>query len=221
MKRSLRLAAVALASLFVLPLQAANVDPLWAKVVAQTEETKKWAAQDIDMTVDGDDGSESKKAKTHSQLTGWENGKPLYKTTRIEPAPDASKKSSDTSTDQVDKMSVMTDGLFKNDTPVVRKDGQQFEGKPATLFVVDQSKGPADLKMQVWVDPASGNIFKIHTYAHVTLIMDMNMIISYKPHASGIHLQNKTDLKIDVLVPFKNARVVISNTATNWVKRPI
>ncbi len=221
MKSSLRIASLALGVLFALPLYAAGVDPLWAKVVAQSDEGKKWVAKDVELSIDGKHDGEVKKVKVFMQLTGWEKDKAIYKTVKIEPPADPAKKGNSEGTAQVDKFSSMSEAMIKIDAPVERKDGQKLDGKPATLFVLEKSEGPMDSKLQVWVDPSSGSIHKIQTHAHVTFMMDMTLNISYKPHASGISMPTQSDFKMDVLIPFKNAKVSLSTNASNWVQRPL
>src|SRR4051812_29662758 len=98
---------------------------------------------------------QGRKAQVTMQQSGWEGEKPVYKTIAVEPPVDASKSSDIKVSNSVDKFSSMGEALIKIDAKVVRKDSQQVDGKAATLFVVDSSKGPMDMKMQVWVDPAS------------------------------------------------------------------
>jgi hypothetical protein len=221
MTLSLRLASLVIGSLFVLPLYAADVDPLWAKVVAQSDEGKKWVAKDVELSIEGKHDGEEKKAKIFMQLTGWEKDKAIYKTIKVEPPADPAKKGGHDGTAQVDKFSSMSEAMIKIDAPVERKDGQKLDGKPATLFVLTKSEGPADTKLQVWVDPASGSIFKILTHARVTFMMDMTLTMSYKPHASGISMPTQSDFKMDVLIPFKNSKMSLSTNASNWVQRPL
>ncbi len=221
MKSSIRFAALALGALFVLPLHAAGVDPLWAKVVAQSDEGKKWVAKDVELSIDGKHEGEEKKVKVVMQLSGWEKDKAIYKTVKVEPPADPTKKGGHEGSAQVDKFSSMSEALIKIDAPVERKDGQKIDGKPATLFVLAKSEGPADTKLQVWVDPASGSIHKIQTHVRVTFMMDMTLNISYKPHASGISMPIQSDFKMDVLVPFKNSKMTLSTNASNWVQRPL
>jgi hypothetical protein len=221
MTLSLRLASLVLGGLFVLPLHAADTDPLWTKVVARSAEGKKWIAKDVEMAIEGNHEGKLEKKRFRHEFTGWEKDKPVYKTVMIEPLAEAGKPVGQDGGGQVDSFSALSEELFKIDTKWVRKDGQQIDGKSATLFVVDSTKGPMDVKMQVWVDPANGNIHRLHTHVHGTWMMDMNLNIAYKPHASGLTMPSKTDMKLEVLVPFKGSTMQLTNTTNNWVQRPL
>jgi hypothetical protein len=220
MKLNLRIASIVLGGLFALPLHAAGVDPLWAKVVAQSAENKKWIAQDVEMAFEGNADGKEQKRKVHSQLTGWEKDKPQYKVIAMDPPADPAKPAGKDGSDAIDKLS-MGEEMIKIDAPVVRKDGQQLDGKPATMFVVEKSDGPMDMKMQVWVDPATGNIYKMQTHAHAMLMMDVQLTSIYKQHTSGISLPSKSDFKMEILIPFKGAKMKLVNTSSNWVQRPL
>lgn len=216
----LRFAAIALGGLLVFPLYAAEVDPLWAKVVAQSEEAKKWAAKDVDLTMAAHADGKDEKRSVQTQLAGWEDNKPVYKTVKVEPPEDSAKPGKKNSND-ISKFSQMSEDMIKLDKKVVRTDRQLFDNKPATLFVVDESKGPGSMKMHVWVDPASGNIFRIRTLVHATLMLDMELNIAYKPVSETLSLPSRSEMKMDVLIPFNGAKVHMISTSTNWVQRPL
>ncbi len=216
----LRLAAIAFGSLSFLPLHAAEVDPLWAKVVAQTEEGKKWVAKDMDLTMEAHADGKDEKRKVQMQLNGWDDKKPVYKTVSVEPPEDPGKTGKKGRND-LTKFSLMSEDMIKMDKKVARTDRQVFDNKPATLFVVDESKGPAAMKMQVWVDPVNGSIYKIQSTAHVTLMMDMELNIAYQPISGSLSLPSQSEMKLEVLVPFNGAKVHMKSNSANWIQRPL
>jgi hypothetical protein len=221
MKSSLRVVSIVLSALSILPVHAADVDPLWAKVVAQSDEGKKWVAKDVELSIDGKHDGEEKKVKIFMQLAGWEKDKAIYKTVKIEPPADKARNGGNEGSGQVDKFTSLSEAMIKIDAAAERKDGQKVDGKPATLFVLTKSEGPMDTKLQVWVDPANGSIYKIQTHARAIFMMDMKLNISYKAHESGISMPTQSDFKMDVLIPFSNSKMSLSTSASNWVQRPL
>lgn len=205
---------------FVLPASAQSVDPLWAKTLAHSALVKTWAPADATMTLDAIADGKHDKAKTRSRLKGWEKGKPVYDTVQIEPKPQAGKAPPKASSEMTDAIH-MADQLMRADAPVRRADGQLLHGRSWTTFDVSESKGPMDIGVRVWVDPASGIIHQTESKVHGTLMFDLMLTTSYAPHPQAGSLPDMIDFTMKVLVPFTDVRVNIVSSMDHWVARPL
>jgi hypothetical protein len=218
MKRLVSAASVALLFPVLMPVHAQTVDPLWTKALAQVQAAKGLVAQDTELVVDGiKDGKDIKKT-IKSHLTGWDKGKPVYTVVDIEPKPDPSKPAPKPGSESTN-FSSTTDELFQADAPVKRTDGQVLNGKTWTLFEIKKSDGPMDVTMKVWVDPESGVLLRTENHIHGTFMMDMQMNTTYVSQGRA-SVPGKTDMRIEVLIPFKGSKMHVVNNASNWIARP-
>lgn len=216
-----KFAALALVAIsFALPSSAQTVDPLWTKTLAHSALVKKWAPEDATMTVDALADGKHDKAKTRSHLKGWEKGKPVYDTVQIEPKPEAGKAPAKASSEMTDATN-MADQLMRANAPVRRADGQLLHGKSWTTFDVSESKGPVDIGVRVWVDPATGIIHQTESKVHGTMMFDLFLTTSYAPHPQAGSLPDRIEFRMKVLVPFTDARVNIVSSMDNWIARPL
>lgn len=216
-----KLAAVAfVAASFALPASAQRADPLWLKTLAHSALVKQWAPQDATMTVDAVTDGKHDKTKIRSHLKGWEKGKPVYDTVQLEPKPEAGKAPAKASSEMTDANN-MADELMRANAPVRRTDGQMLHGRSWTTFDVSESKGPMDVGVRVWVDPATGIIHQTESKVHGTLIFDLQLTTSYAPHPQAGSLPETLEFKMKVLVPFTDAKVNIVSGMDHWVARPL
>lgn len=215
-----KLAALAIvACTFAVPSIAQTVDPLWTKTLAHSALVKKWAPEDTTMRVDAVADGKHDKAKTRSHLTGWDKGKPVYDTVQIEPRPEAGKPPVKANSEMTDANN-LGDGLMRMNAPVKRADGQVLHGKRWTTFDVAESKGPMDVAVRVWVDPATGIIHQTESKVRGTLMFDMVLTTLYAPHPQAGSLPDSALFKLKVLVPFTDATVNIASSMSNWIARP-
>lgn len=218
--KPLKLAVLALAALSLsLPAIAETVDPLWLKTLAYAEQAKKWAPEDTTISVDAIADGKHDKAKTRSRLKGWEKGKPVYDTVQIEPRPESGKPSSKGKTEMTDATN-MGAQLMRMDAPVRRSDGQLLHGKRWTTFDVAESKGPMDISVRVWVDPATGIIYQSESKVHGMLMFDLFLTTMYAAHPQAGSLPERLEFKMNVLVPFADAKVNIVSNMDHWIPRP-
>ncbi len=219
--KPLNFAALAVMALsFALPAGAQAVDPLWSKTLAHSALVKKWAPADATMTLDAIADGKRDKTKTRSHLKGWENGKPVYDTVQIEPRPQGGKAPAKARSEMSDAIH-MADQLMRADAPVRRADGQLLHGRRWTTFDVSESKGPMDIGVRVWVDPATGLIHQTESKVHGTMMFDLLLTTSYAPHPQAGSLPDVIDFRMKVLVPFTDARVDIVSRMDHWIQRPL
>jgi hypothetical protein len=204
---------------FALPSVAQSVDPLWTKTLAQSALVKKWAPEDTTMTVDALADGKHDKAKTRSHLKGWEKGKPVYDTVQVEPKPQAGKPPIKANSEMTDANN-LGDGLMRINAAVRRSDGMVLHGKSWTTFDVAESKGPIDVAVRVWVDPATGIIHQTESKVRGTLMFDMLLTTLYGPHQQVGSLPERVEFTLKVLVPFTDAKVNIVSSMANWIARP-
>lgn len=215
-----KLAALAIVAFsFASPSIAQAVDPLWTRTLAQSALVRKWAPEDTTMTVDAIADGKHDKAKTRSHLKGWEKGKPVYDTVQIEPKPEAGKPPVKANSEMTDANN-LGDGLMRINAPVRRSDGMVLHGKTWTTFDVAESKGPIDVAVRVWVDPATGIIHQTESRVRGTLMFDMALTTLYAPHRIVGSLPGNVEFALKVLVPFADAKVNIAGTMANWIARP-
>ncbi|MDL2358550.1 MAG: hypothetical protein QFF03_25160, partial [Pseudomonadota bacterium] len=195
------------------------VDPLWAKTLAYAEQAKKWAPEDTTISVDAIADGKHDKSKAKSHLTGWEKGKPVYDTVQIEPPIEAGKPSAKGKTEMSDATN-MGAQLMRMDAPVRRSDGQLLHGKRWTTFDVAESKGPMDVSVRVWVDPATGIIYQSESKVHGMLMFDLLLTTLYAAHPQAGSLPERLEFKMKVLVPFTDAKVNIVSNMDHWIARP-
>jgi hypothetical protein len=218
--KSFKLAALAIVGFsLALPSIAQTVDPLWTKTLAHSALVKKWAPEDTTMSVDALADGKHDKAKTRSHLKGWDKGKPVYDTVQVEPKPEAGKPPRKANSEMTDANN-LGDGLMRMNAPVRRADGQVLHGKRWTTFDVAESKGPIDVAVRVWVDPATGIIHQTESTVHGTLMFDMLLTTLYAPHQQAGSLPDSVAFKLKVLVPFTDATVNIVSSMANWIVRP-
>ncbi|MFC5462041.1 hypothetical protein [Massilia niabensis] len=218
MKPSVAFAAVCLSLSLAAPSQA-QADPLWEKAVLQAAQMKKWAPGEVQLVAEGTADGKAERTRVRQRLTGWEKGDPVYETTQIEPPPEAGKKPGKSQFD-MKGIGEMSEELLRSDAKVRRRDNQRLHGKSWTLFEVDQSKGPMDIKVRLWVDPATGVAHQMETTAHGTMMMDMSLLTAYRPHPKAGSLPARFDFRMKVLVPFVDAGVKIASDMERWVPRP-
>jgi hypothetical protein len=215
-----KLAAFAVAAFSIASApHAQTVDELWTKTLAHAALVKKWAPEDRTMTVDAVADDKHDRARTKSHLKGWENGKPVYDTVQIDPKPEPGKLSGKGKTEMTDAAN-MADELMRPNAAVRRTDGQRLHGKSWTVFDVSDSKGPIDVSVRLWVDPATGVAHQVESKIHGTLMFDMVLETSYAAHKQAGSLPERSEFKLKLLVPFVDAKVNIVSNMDNWSARP-
>lgn len=211
---------IALTLSFSLALPArAQTDPLWEKAVLQAAQMKKWAPGEVQLMAEGTGDGKLERTRVRQRLTGWEKGDPVYETTQIEPPPKAGEKPGKSQFD-MKGIGEISEDLLRSNAKVRRRDNQPLHGKSWTLFEVDQSKGPMDVSVRLWVDPATGVAHQMETKAHGTMMMDMSLLTAYRPHPQAGSLPSRFDFRMKVLVPFVDATVNIASDMDRWVPRP-
>lgn len=197
----------------------AQPDPLWEKALAHAAQMKKWAPGEVRLLADGTADGKNERTRVQQRLTGWDKGNPVYETTQIEPPPEAGKKPGKSEFD-MKGIGEATESLLRLDAKVRRRDNQPLHGKSWTLFEVAQSKGPMDVNVRLWVDPATGVAHQMESTVHGTMMMDMNLVTAYRPHPQAGSLPSRFDFRMKVLVPFVDATVKIASDMERWVPRP-
>ena len=197
----------------------AQPDPLWQKAVAQAGQMKKWAPAEVQLLTEGTGDGKLERTRVRQRLTGWEGGNPVYETIQIEPPLAAGEKPGKSEFD-MKGIGEATDSLLRLDARVLRRDRQPLHGKSWTLFEVEQSKGPMDVKVRLWVDPATGVAHQMESTMHGAMMMDMRLLTAYRPHPQAGSLPSRFDFRRQVLVPFVDASVKIASDMERWVPRP-
>ncbi len=198
------------------PAFAADVDPLWAKVIASNKETKKWAAKDVEQLILATkDGDPTKTITIKKQLSGWDKGKAQYTILSINPEPkDGNKKPA--AFDLEEMFAPMEAEFFAPNAKFKRNDNQSLNGKPSVLFVVEQSGGT----LKLWADPASGIIQKRVLEMSMPMAFEGNVTTLYQLDSNGASLPIESESKIDIKIPFKKAKVEMKDRYSNWVAQP-
>ena len=210
--------SLALACLWALPAHADGIDPLWAKAVEQSKNAKKWIAQDIDMELEGSESDKpAEKTKLHMHLNGWDGTKPQYQVTVLEPKSPPSKDSKGSG--DMDSLLTMADNLLKPNAKVKRVDGQTMDGKTWTVFELRESKTVFDITVKMWVDPESGKLHYVDAHLRGTLMFDADIKTNYVDTQQFGTVAKQTDFRIDVLIPFQNAKAHVASRSSNWIAR--
>lgn len=214
------LIAAATTVLFLIGTVAqAQTDPLWEKALAQAAQVRQWEPGALQLTADSIRGGNSKHAQVRQRLIGWNKGEPVYESVQITPPPaQGSKPKGVFDTKIIRKAS---DELLKPDSKARRIDNQLLAGKTWTLFEAEQSDGPMDVKLRLWVDPASGVAHRMETTMHGALTMDAGMLTVYKPHPDAGSLPERFELRLKVLLPFAGSTTDIVGEMDGWVRRPV
>ncbi|MBC3873460.1 hypothetical protein [Undibacterium flavidum] len=195
---------------------AADVDPLWSKVIAQNNAIKKWAAKDIEqIVVATKDGDPSKTINIKKQLSGWEKNKANYTVLSITPPPSNPAKTSKPF-DLAELFAPIEAEIFSSKATVKRSDGQTLNGKAVVLFEVTNSEA----QVKIWVDGNSGALQKRVVEMSVPLTMEGNLTTNYVTDASGQSLPKDAETKLNIKIPFKKVKYEIKDTYTNWTAQP-
>ena len=216
----MKLAAVVLSLLCIASpfrlASAADVDPLWSKVISQNNESKKWAAKDIDQTVIATkDGEASKTVNIKKQFSGWEKNKANYVILSITPPPSDPSKAPKPF-DLAELFAAIEAEVFSPQTAIKRSDGQMLDGKALVLFEITKS----DTQVKIWVDGNSGAIKKRLVEMSVPFTVEGTLLINYQLNATGQSLPKEMETKLNIKVPFKKAKVEIKDTYSNWIAQP-
>ena len=212
-------AAAAAVLLFVIhPPARARTDPLWEKAVAQAALAGQWAPAVMELTAERVRGGQRERSRVRQRLTGWRQGKPVYASIQVEPLLEPGQQARGGFDMAV--VATVADELLKPGTPVRRLDHQTVNGKKATLFEAGQPDGPANAKLKLWVDPASGVAHQLETTMHGPLTVEARMLTVYKPHPQAGSLPQRFDLRMNVLVPFAGAQINVVGDMDGWVRRP-
>lgn len=208
---------IAVALMFVIaPIQAswaADVDPLWTKVIASHQETKKWIAKDVEQVIHATkDGDPTKTITIKKQFTGWEKGKAQYTVLSITPPPkDPSKK--EVAFDLEEMFAPAEAGFFSPTAKFKRSDIQSLNGKPSVIFEITQSAGT----LKIWADPTTGLIQKRVLEMGMPLAFEGNITTLYQIDPKGTNLPTESESKIDIKIPFKKAKLEMKDSYMNWV----
>ncbi|MFZ6818832.1 hypothetical protein [Undibacterium sp. Ji22W] len=195
---------------------AAEVDPLWTKVIAQNNAIKKWAAKDIEQTVMATkDGDPTKTINIKKQLSGWEKNKANYVVLSISPPPADPTKSSKPF-DLAELFAPVEAEIFSPKASVKRSDGQLLNGKAVVLFEVTNS----DAVVKIWVDGNSGALQKRVVEMKVPFTMEGNLTTNYLIDATGQSLPKDAETKLNIKIPFKKAKIEIKDAYSNWTAQP-
>jgi hypothetical protein len=197
-------------------VSAADVDPLWSKVIAQNKEVKKWAAKEIEQTVTATkDGDSSKTVNIKKQFSGWEKNKANYVIVSMTPPPsDGSKPPK--AFDMAEMFDAIEAEVFSPQTAIKRSDGQVLNGKAVVLFEMSKS----ETQVKIWVDGNSGAIQKRIVEMSVPFTLEGSLLTNYQVNASGQSLPKDTETKLNIKIPFKKAKVEIKDTYSNWIAQP-
>lgn len=162
------IAAVCISLSLALPARA-QTDPLWEKAVSHAAQMKNWAPGEVRLLAEATADGKVDRTRVRQRLTGWDKGDPVYETIQIEPPPEAGKKPGKSQFD-MKGMGEMSEELLRSDAKVRRRDNQPLHGKSWTLFEVAQSKGPMDVNVRLWVDPATGVAHRMESSVHGTMM---------------------------------------------------
>ncbi len=204
--------------LFAAPASAAEVDPLWVKTVASYASVSKYVPQDVDSETQTKSGDKTARQKVRSQLSGWANGKPVYRILSAEPAgefgPD------DKPGPGVNVFGQITSALVSLKASTRRLEGQSLDGTPYTLFEVAMSKLGMKVDMKMWVDPVTGVPRQSETKIRQAMLVDALVTVQYAPHPTFGLVERWSDVTTESLVPFMRESLRIMNTPSNWIARP-
>ena len=223
MKLVAMVAAMAMLLMPILSLGVEPVDPLWAKTVALSQLAKKWVAKDIEtLSTAAKNGDPVTTATVQSHLSGWEKDQPVYTELQTDPAPDASNRKGPPKMAEMMKAVVgMQDKLLLLEAKVTRTDGQKLHGKTWTLFQTAGGGTGQTMAARIWVDPQTGCIHQSDTDVHVIMALDAHMKSAYEFDVQGRCMAKQIDADIEILVPFKGAKIKLKQTSANWIERPV
>ena len=204
-----------------LPLPAWADDGLWTKTMENSKVARQWVAGDIDMFATlTSAGAAARKLHFRSHLSGWAKGQPVYTTTEIDPSPDATA-SKGASTIKMMNSFIGIANMGLEDGKTTRSDGQTLDGKTWTVFLQDHGNMGQKINAKIWVDADTGCVHQLDMDLHFTMYADGHMKTSYGIDAQGRCLTRQLDGDIDIIIPFKHAKMTMMQTPSNWIERPV
>lgn len=201
---------------------AQATDPMWRKTVERAQAAQLLVARETEVSASvSKNGQPASTAHFQSHLSGWAQGKAVYTTTELDVSPGAAKKNSQASSAMMNSIVEMEQSLLVPEAKVRRLDAQRLDGKSWTVFHVEDGGVGRKMAARIWVDAETACIHQVDTELHVALYIDAHVRTAYAPDAQGRCLPGKIDADIDIIVPFKGAKMKMTQSPTDWVVRPL
>lgn len=195
---------------------------MWRKTVERAQAAHLLVASEIDMNASISKGGQpASPAHFQSHLSGWAQGKPVYTTTELDVLPGAAKKNGQAISTMMNSIVDTEQSLLVPEAKVRRVDAQRLDGKNWTVFHLEDGSVGRKMTARVWVDAETACIHQIDTDLHLALYMDARVKTAYAIDAQGRCLPGKIDADIEILVPFKGGKMKMTQSATDWIARPL
>lgn len=212
MKKLISVTALS-ATFLIAPVHAENNDALWKSVTAQLEVSRKWAAGVIDVISDVDKGNGVRHMSATMHLSGWEKQKPVYTTVKKQPE----EKAIDLTF--LNGITAISTSMTEDETPT-RTDGVALDGVTCTVFESQFSKALNKGTMKLWVDAGTNKLRQMVLIFHSPFFADGTVITHYVAGAQGQVLPGVVDYDLNILIPFRNAKIRIQQASSAWVAVP-
>ncbi len=195
-------------------------DGLWNKTAAHMAVAQKLVAGDIDLVVTAVKDGAPAPMHLRSHLSGWEKGKPVYTSVVVDAAPGTGKGKEQGGAKLIDALTQMTASLMEPGAKVTRAEGRALDGKTWAIFEAREGSVGRKMMATMWVDADTGCLRRVDTDVHATLMLDGRMTTSYVLDEQGRCLPRQLDADIAVTIPFKGAKMKVTQISSNWVARP-
>lgn len=193
---------------------ANDVDPLWNKLVGRYSAMKKYAARNIEQSIQTKEGDVVSVMSLKKEFKTWEKDKAQYAVLSITP-PGEDKDKIAQAFGFAELLSNMEARLFSNQYAVVRTDTQNLNGQTLVLFEVER-KG---IKLKVWANE-DGKIVQTKLEGAQPMMLEGFITNSYDTDANGMNLPKLAVTKISILIPFNKSEINTKEVYSNWFEHP-
>lgn len=194
---------------------ADTTDHLWIKVIDQNKAIKKWLAKDWEQSIVVTKAKETPKTiLIKKQFDKVEEGTAVYKVISFMPAVQTNKLPA---TDFEERfMKEEEPQIFSTSAKTKRIGNQILEGKSAVLYEIIAS----DSKVKLWVNGENGTIYRRLIEFSFPLMFEGSLETNYGPNDDGKQVVQGTNSNISINMPFRKAKIQITDRYSNWFQRP-
>jgi hypothetical protein len=195
--------------------QTAKHDALWLKVVEHNSLMKNWAAKEIETDLKSENSDKViKTIKMKKQFSEWVKNQAQYEVVSVEPPPN-NKEGSKKIPDMMEVFASMESEIFSKDAQVKRSNDQLLDGKQSVLFETEASGA----KMKLWIDPITSQWLKREIDLSVMFTLEGQIKTMYQSTQNGFSLPSSAEVKMNILIPFKKAKIEMRDIYRNWFSR--
>ena len=210
--------------LFIYPVSAQDIDPLWTKAQTVMQLNKALVAADIYSVFVLDGDSERVDGKYKTVISGWENGEPVR---TLSEQTESSKKSFKLNKSDMHIATSLANhpaDFFQSANTVVRLEDKSLQGKLWAVMQISSSgaKGGGPYRAMVWLDPATGNPLKADVILEKILmhgVKTAHFLLLFDSDKEGRVLPKEIWLDYEMVILFRKAKMSFKQTISAWKPR--